>query len=243
MRKVKGMENQEDIKLQDEKKQEKKQEKERHWFDWFLLLIIVILIIIILWLLCRLRGYLNVRPVISNGDIFEIHCECNQTIIDNGSSSDIPSDDDSSLSERPSEGEVIIGDNDGVWDVTEQLRIFQNPMYQMEEIIAPGSSNSYQFYVRNNTGCQVEYELSFIETNPYAVNMKYKLKINNTDITKDWVSITELSQYKGQLASASEDVYYLEWKWIEAENDTDVGANIEAFYQLKIQMNGQQIGG
>lgn len=230
-------------------KEEHDSPKKRYWIDVLLLVLIIILLVIIIWLLLRLHGYVNNRPVISAGDIFEINCQCDQSASDDTStdgnavnenaSQDISTSGDT---QSQSEGNLIVKDDTQVWEQTTHLPIFQNPMYQMKEIIAPGSSNSYQFYVRNNTTCFISYELTFIETNPYAINMQYRLKRNDQYLTSTWTSISTLSHYLKQLAPGDQDHYVLEWKWFEDDNDTDIGTKIAAFYQLSIRMNGNQVG-
>ena len=62
----------------------------------------------------------------------------------------------------------------------------------MEEIIAPGSTNSYKFYKKNKKKCNMAYKISFEEVNPYDINIKYKLKYEGNYLIDHWVDYTEL---------------------------------------------------
>ena len=99
-------------------------------------IIIVILIIIIITLLFAFFGYISSfdkRKPTGNIDIFSIDCDC---IFDDMDS--IPSfgeDDD------------IVSDEGKVWLYKSSLNIFSNPAFEMDNIIAPESSNIYEFIV------------------------------------------------------------------------------------------------
>ena len=68
-------------------------------------------------------------------------------------------------------------------------------MYELTDVIAPESSNTYQFVVKNGTEYNLKYKIDFIENNPYQINMKYKLKKNDTSIGLDPNSQYELKIY------------------------------------------------
>ena len=70
--------------------------------------------------------------------------------------------------------ELTVLDNDITWQDTTELKIFENSMYNLEGVIAPETSNTYEFVVKNSTKYNVKYNINFIETNPYHINMKYK---------------------------------------------------------------------
>ena len=86
----------------------------------------------------------------------------------------------------------------------------------------------------------VKYDIIFSETNPHNVNMKYKLKKNSTYIVDHYVSFDELNINEQLLNSKKNDTFYLEWKWISAENDNQVG-EITANYQLQIEVKAESI--
>ena len=74
-----------------------------------------------------------------------------------------------------------------------EVKIFTNSMYKLEDRIAPESSNTYQFVVKNSTNYNIKYQIRFIENNPYSINMKYKLKKNDTYLIEEYVSASELN--------------------------------------------------
>ena len=114
-------------------------------------------------------------------------------------------------------------------------------MYEFKEIIAPESSNTYQFVVKNGTEYNLKYNISFNESNQYNINMKYKLKKNDTYIIDHYVSASELNVSEMLLDSKKNDTYYLEWKWISSDNDTAIGKTRDAKYSLKIDIKAESI--
>ena len=198
-------------------KEQEKEKKEKKWIDFLLIIIIIVLLILLFWFGYRLKSYMRMNN--SNGDVFEINCEC-------GSAT----------------GNLEVSDSELVWDEENELQIFKNPVYKMKKIIAPGSTNSYQFYIKNQADCNIDYELTFEEDNPYDINMKYRLKVNDQPISDEWVSITDIARIVQNLNHGEEDNYYLEWKWFEGDNDTEIGSNIKSYYHLSIQIVGKQLG-
>ncbi len=149
--------------------------------------------------------------------------------------------------ETPSEsGSLMVYDaehNAATWNGATDLNIFEKSMYQVTDKIAPESSNTYQFIIKNSTNYQIKYNIDFIENNPYHINMKYKLKKNDTYIIDHYVSASELDISNYLLNSNINDTYYLEWKWISSSNDTEIGANPESFYGLKIEVKAESTNG
>lgn len=160
--------------------------------------------------------------------------------VDDGSNSNDSGSIDNGSDSSDTNGQMQVSDEDILWQDTNQLRIFKNPVYQMDEVIAPGSSNEYRFTIKNKTTCGLEYELNFIENNPYDVNMKYKLKRNGVYLVSDYVSISEIVKVVNKLDAKEQDDYVLEWKWVDSDRDTEVGVNIEASYHLSIEIIGKQ---
>lgn len=220
--------------------------------NYILILIIILLIIIIILLLLNYKNIGKQKKLTGNTDIFEINCDCNNNNPDNNttstpnpSSSSTPNTNNtvknpsqSTETKTPNEG-ITIEDNDIIWESSNTLRIFKNPVYEMEEVIAPGSSNSYNFVVKNNSGCKMTYRLEFQEKNDYNINMKYKLKKNGKYISKEWTAYDNIKESKAKLNYQEQDNYVLEWKWIESDNDTEVGANINSSYKLIVQIIGE----
>ena len=75
-------------------------------------------------------------------------------------------------------GEFEVYDNDHTpitWNGASDLKIFSKTLYTMDGKIAPESSNTYQFVVKNSTVYNVKYKINFIETNEYNINMRRDL--------------------------------------------------------------------
>lgn len=136
-------------------------------------------------------------------------------------------------------GKVIVKDKDVIWETDTVVDIFTNSL--ANTLIAPESSNTYRFTVYNNTSTTVKYDLTFTEINESNINMKYKLRKNNTYIISDYSSISELNLTEQVLNSDKNDVFYLEWKWVSSDNDTEIGASRNATYNLKIKVEAEEI--
>lgn len=140
-------------------------------------------------------------------------------------------------------GEVIIYDKDIVWKKENELKIFENPLYDNESIIAPESSNTYKFIIKNDTDFDIESSLSFNELNPYEINMMYRLRTENGYIIgneNEWVRVEDLNIDKIAITKGKKETYYLEWKWFESDSDTKAGAN-GAEYSIYLTIISNQI--
>lgn len=154
--------------------------------------------------------------------------------------------------EKPEEPEIDrtgtywVEDKEIVWENNSILGIFKNPKYNMRNIIAPGSTNSYVFYVSNKMGFDLNYIINFSEENDMKVNMMYKLKRENEYIIGDentWVYYDQL-HIDYNIENEGKDKYVLEWKWVDSDNDTEVGINHAGeIYKLKIDICATQISG
>ena len=153
-------------------------------------------------------------------DIFNINCDCK-----NGE-------------DVFSENVFYVNDNYISWQENSTLRIFSNPAYEFKSIISPGSSNAYQFVINNNNKFNVKYMFSFTEDNDKQINMKYRLKRNGEYIVKNYTSYDNLHLEDLNIDAQNHDDYLLEWKWIDAKNDTDIGLST-ATYQLKITIKAE----
>ena len=137
--------------------------------------------------------------------------------------------------------EVYDEDYDTIsWNGTTNLNIFSNSIYTVDGVIAPESSNTYQFVVKNSTEYTLKYKIDFTETNPMGINMKFKLKKNDTYVVDHYVSYDELNIDNQLLSVDKNDTFYLEWKWISSSNDTNIGKS-GANYQLKIEVSAEGI--
>ena len=239
--------------------------------DLFIKIALIVIIILLLVHNCCLlrRGEAQQEPT-GNVDIIEINCNKDSCITDDDTNKDnsnskmtnknsrnnnnISNDTRDSKKKNkkdntnPSGGEetieengLIVKDDDISWDGTTKARIFTNSMYEIDNIIAPESSNTYQFIVKNATNYKLNYGIKFKEKNNYNINMKYKLKRNNTYIVDHYVSYNELNISDIILNSKASDTYYLEWKWISSDNDTEIGKNPDSKYDLKIEVKAESI--
>lgn len=207
------------------------------------LYIIIIMLLIIIFLLFYMREYIGrigyLTPT-GNVDVFNINIDgnckeedCNQC---NGEHVFNENNDNSDNSDKT---EYIIKDKDGNWIYQNELNIFSNPAYEFRNIIAPESSNVYQFILYNSNNNEIQYYINMEETNPYNINMMYKLKKNGSYIAGDksnWVDVDELNTTLSSLHSKDTDSYSLEWKWVSSSNDNDIGKSNDAQYALKIKI-------
>ncbi len=127
------------------------------------------------------------------------------------------------------------------WNGASDLKIFSRSFYDLDDVIAPESSNTYKFVVRNSTGMKIKYNVYFHETNNYEINMKYMLKKNDTYIIDTYSKADDLDIYNYVLNPGEVDTYYLDWKWISSDNDTNIGQNPEANYGLRIEVEAESI--
>lgn len=188
-----------------------------------LISIIIILLVLIGILLCQNKKLQESIPF-ENGDIFEINCKHDE------------------YAETVFKENVVISDFNFIWDATNSLNIFSNPMYEMDNIIAPESTNVYQFAIKNNTSFDILYDMNYFEENDYGINMRYRLKRSSDYLIgseTEWVSYDNLMTHGISLKKGVIDIYYLEWKWFSGENDTAIGENADSKYALKINIKAK----
>ena len=91
----------------------------------------------------------------------------------------------------------------------------------------------------------LKYDIKFIETNPYSINMRYRLKKDGAYIcgnASSWLSYSELLANDIQVNSGEVHNYILEWKWVSGSNDTRAGiAGGSAKYRLQINIYAEEI--
>ncbi len=103
------------------------------------------------------------------------------------------------------------------------------------------SSGTYRFSVKNNSNYDMIYNIKFEHDMTNYINMKYKLKIDNIYIRgndNDYVDINKLNVESIIVPKHSINVYTLEWKWEnDNENDIKVGFNKDnQYYYFKMQI-------
>lgn len=181
----------------------------------------------------------NERIPNCNVDIFDVDCEKNNSDTNEKTKTTKDTESKSTIKEK---AELVVSDKNIIWSSTNNLRIFSNPVYSMEEKIAPESSNVYQFVVRNNTKNNIKYSLDFIENNQFDINMRYRLKRSNNYIVgsdNKWVDYKELDTNNVYLDSEKNHTYYLEWKWQSSNNDSKVGNRLNAGYRIDIKIKAE----
>lgn len=135
-------------------------------------------------------------------------------------------------------------ENQKDWQELKELSIFKNRYFNDKSIIAPGISGIYNFTVENYFSSNIKYSMSFAEENNLKINLRFKLKRNGVYIVgneNDWVNCEELSQKDIYINSKSSDIYTLEWKWIDNNNDTEIGENDKSTYKIKVNVYAEEI--
>ena len=174
----------------------------------------------------------NDNNTINTNDLNEINdnSDLNETVKDSNMTTEDP-------------GFWII-DQKQIWETKSILHVFENPIYNFQEKIAPGSSSTYAFNLINNNEYAVKCDIEFVEHDMYGINMKYRLKQNNTYICGDnntWVTYLELQTTNIVMEPNELIPYILEWKWIDNSNDTDIGLLNNAQYSLSINIYAEEI--
>lgn len=233
----------------------KEKNKKNNTINIIIYIVLIAIIILLLLHNCTFKNKKESKVLSGNVDIFEINCDKKTCLVEptkNEPKKDEPEKEIPVNKEEPNterdieidEGSVIVEDDDITWTNSNKLRIFSNAMYENKNVIAPEDSNTYKFVVRNNTIYNVKYSINFVETNNYNINLKYKLKRGNKYIAGDesnWVSYNELDFNDKLLDISESDTYYLEWKWVSSDNDALVGNSLNANYQLKIELDAEEI--
>lgn len=139
--------------------------------------------------------------------------------------------------------DVEVFDDTTVYSENTTLDIFNSSTYYVaNNKIAPTSENSYQFVIRNNNEFSIKYSLTFAENSTHDIDMRYRLKLNNEYIAgsdSEWLSLEDIEEKIFDLAANTYDVYTLDWKWFEGDNDTEVGSAITSSYNLQLYISAQ----
>ena len=193
--------------------------------DRVIKIVLIAIIIVLLLHNCGIaRSHFNDQKPTGNVDIIEITCD-----------KDVVCE----IDDNKEDGELIVHDKYITWNGQKETKIFEKSMFAQEGTIAPESSNTYQFIVKNSTKFNLKYSLSFIEDNQYGINMKFKLKKNDTYLVDEYVSAGDLNIDDLLIDSKQNDTFYLEWKWISSSNDTKIGKQSGAYYGLKIELKAE----
>ena len=221
--------------------------KEKRKINKILMILNVVLIIIVVILL--LKGCSKKEETIKNNgkiNIFEIKCDtdCDCNCDKDNNEKDKEKDDNTQEAFKPidddQELDIKILDKNKSWNDNENINLFEDSEYVVSGKIAPESTGTYQFVIKNSTIYNVKYNLNFDERNNYNINMKYRLKKNNEYVINNWVTYSKLKQESIKLNKNSSDTYYLEWKWFESTNDNSIGEDINSKYGLSINIKAVQ---
>ena len=87
------------------------------------------------------------------------------------------------------------------------------------------------------------------EATEYKVNLKYRLKRNNSYVIGNdnrWVTARELKTEFSRINAGTSDNYSLDWKWVyedgKDKDDTIAGENMTSKYKLNIRFYFEAIG-
>lgn len=139
---------------------------------------------------------------------------------------------------------LIVEDNNDEFVKQNKLKIFENSAFTMKNKIAPGSTNTYNFIIKNNNSFTIKYKIKMIEDNPHNINMKYRLKLNDQYIIGSenmWFSAESLDIDYVTLLSRETSSYSLDWKWFDSDNDTQIGEEVTDKYKLSINITAEEI--
>lgn len=221
---------------------------------------VLIVLVVLLFLIIGSFGKIDNKIPTGNVDIFDItlinyceccDCKCHKTgdniceeclskdnCISNTSSAKSNKEDTTIIKNSG----VIVYDKDVNYTNSAPLNIFTHASYYVKnDVIAPGTENAYQFIIRNNNQFNIKYDLEIFEENKYNINMQYKLKLNGKYIIDEYVTAEKLSNYNLPLSCGTYDVFTIEWKWIESDNDTEVGTAIDANYKMNVKISATQV--
>lgn len=196
-----------------------------------------ILLIFLIYLLIHQFGLINDKKnkvPTGNVDIIDIDGD--------NITNDINENPNNNIDKNKLDNNFIVKDNYTIWS-NKRLRIFSNQAYEYFSKIAPGVSNSYDFVIKNNNDFPVLVDISMKEVNPYSINMEYKLRSENSFLAGSsfkYVSVKELSQKNIYLKAHSSKLYSLDWKWIDSDNDTEIGEAVNANYKLLVYVGANQ---
>ena len=153
------------------------------------------------------------------------------------------------VGENPENQIQIIKVNQGDIEVTKNtnLNIFNNLKFNGEKKIAPKSSGSYKFCIKNESPNDIVYHIKFTDKMNHFVNMKYRLKIDNVYIKgneKEYITIDELNVDNIKVVKGSINTFTLEWYWADDDYmDTYVGSmKDDQYYTLNLEILSEILG-
>lgn len=130
------------------------------------------------------------------------------------------------------------------WSELKELSIFNNSYFNGEAKIAPGVSGTYNFTVENFGNTKMKYDIDFTDENPYNINLKFKIKYNGNYVAGNettWADYNAMDQVNREINAGAKDLYTIEWKWVDAPNDTEVGEADGSYYKLHVKAYAEEI--
>lgn len=236
-------------------KEDNKEERKNKIVDFIIKVILIIIIILLLLHNCQMIKKLDnndkkdIKYPTGNVDVFELKCEkevCKEVLDDKVDNTPVAPQTTPSNNTPKDDGEpkLTVLDNAAKveWDSENEIDIFSNTVYEMEQKIAPECSNTYEFIVRNSSDYKIKYNIDFKEVNKYHINMKYRLRKDNSYVIGDddtWVTYDELNIENAISNANTDQIYYLQWKWFSSENDSSIGADPDSKYKLTIYITAE----
>ena len=252
-------------------------EKKNNIKFWIIILLLIIIILILLFFTRFGKIENNLVPT-GNVDVFDIdiNCNCknndtcyndtnnrddisnsntNSTSTDSGNSSSTEVYNNSKTFPTYDEikykdviGTIFVDDNSGNYVYQQNLRIFTNSAFEYTNKIAPGVSNTYNFVVHNSTNVKLRYYVEMYEESEYSINLKYRLRRNNSYVignNNTWVSASELKTEFSKINASASDNYSLDWQWMyddgKDNDDSVAGENMTSAYKLNIRFYFEQV--
>jgi hypothetical protein len=231
----------------------KKEERKRGYGAVLFIILLLITIAFLVWLLLRPKSDATRTPT-GNIDIYNINinCVCGPEKKDDDDCDDEIVSYSGTVNGRRGtnirdHGVVYVDDKNGWYDYQKSIHIFESPAFEYTETIAPGVSNSYDFQVHNTTLTAIKYNVQFEEDSEYAINMRYRLKLNNNYVVGNdstWVTAAELESGLTYLPGDATDTFTLDWEWPYEggtdEADTLAGEEMMSKYSLGVKIGFEE---
>lgn len=130
-------------------------------------------------------------------------------------------------------GEAQVYDNAQIWNSETRVDLFKNrydgtvESDNGEKVIAPGTSNFYDFTLKNNGKIPLDYEISlevapYSETEDAVIPLEWRLLTADGTAVSDWREHTERIEVLRQatLDIRHQDRYEIEWRWAFEQDES-----------------------